>query len=1384
MSPGLRRKLVAILSSVFQVLILSTKEIRRGRFKSYFKRLIGSESPVQPALDRLKALTQGEGLQVIADAYGNVAQISTKQDQMQDLVSQMNESVQGLRKEHRERTNLAHQDKLREILEPSPFPEDYYTSFNKSRVDGTGDWLLQDEGLQAWLQGETRFLWMNGGPGTGKSFLTTRLISWGFENLPNLAYFYFRDNDPETRSVLQALRDVAYQLSETDAFYAKELLSKLHSGDEIRTVASAYRKLFVQPCQEDTQSKTMFVFLDGIDEADRDDIEELFKQLAEEDDMLQDEAATRIQFALVGRSHMETAVTWTLDQSGHGQITTIQISPDKTFGDVRAYIVDEVFRSRVLSRTSVDFKHEVIEAMENKVAGLFILAKFMLAEVNRKRHPKSILQSLETYPKEINGMLQTTMANLAGIITEEEAADLNEMLRWIACAEETLTLEQLEAALVLRFGDPPVRLEEALRGQYACFFELEREDGLTTDDLLKDFERTQRQFKRDLSPATRGSTSGRRRFSSASNSPNRRGSPIGIIINTSPHSSPTSSPRIGQLSPPQRPFSPARSPDFWDSVNELEFRSNKATTYVSFFHSSVRQFFRTENSLREAPSEVAGAAGLGIIGGEHKSIGFDTLDAKIHILRTCLRIFIEKDWLDSQELEQGKDAIRQYAAWYWQEHLAILKLGDVDATTKSEIGGMVYKMLTEDETILNWSLMYEKGNEGLEVLTDKNITTLQRWLADFDVTTSIDSDGKAWAKDASASASALAQPMGRLYAKAWLLEGFNEYIPTKFCFKIVQSVACLSDTCSWSDSGRQWSVETTLDRIAKAAEWAKMPETAHWHRRVGSTFLILGLYSEALRHYDEALDMDSANAVLTNGRIAFCLTKDKRWGEALDRALDCAAMEEQDISSGKHKGPALTRSRWRLYKDYFLIAQCYYELRELDNSLKYFRIAVESSQGAKLSISEMFEPHIGYLDVLAAENRHDDVVQLLQTMATQQPRRKHSRDAFVDLLLDQYNKPLVMDWIPRAACRAGAVDFLFEGLEAALTTTVTTRDPLRSLFLRLSLGALCTYARRTDDAIGIYENISLLEYRPRGNVPTRQGHAISFQKLASLYKQKVLQAGLKTADGEDWLEKLEDISEKQGEHQNLDMPPSMLGSDVNVASIFLSLFYRLLGRQHEANVLLKALVMDSLDLLSDADPQNDAFALDNLVRIFLAADDEVNARALAHSMRRVNPLASMSTPADSPVSSRRRWRAGAEPKLPEIQSAGRICASCLNNISLAEDVAICKFCLDFFCEECLAKIKSTGVQVQERGREKVLVGPAGPIESAMGRVRVGDEEATKDLVCRNDHEWMIVPPLDKFLHTGEILFDNGVVRGFTEWREELQSMWEQHSPIEPRSALR
>ena len=1213
--------------------------------------------------------------------------------------------------------------------------------------------------------------------GTGKSYLSARLIAWALDNLPNVGYFFFRESYPETKSAVQALKDVAYQLTENDAFYAKQLLKNVSRKEDIKTVSSAFRRLFVEPFKDDPRDKKTYIFLDGIDQADLTDIQRLLSQLAVREDSLTASCPSNIQIALIGRSYMSETVKFALDPNGRGGIyNTSTVTRDRTAGDVSIFISNAIFRSRILSQTTLEFKQEVIETMEKRVDGLFVLAKFMIAEINRKRHPRSILKSLETYPKEINGMLKTTLASLAEKISEEEAADLNEMLQWVACAEAALTLGQLEAALILEFGDPPVRLEEALRGQYASFFELEREDGITTDELMKQNEKP-RAKGRDSSVGPSGGISRHRPSYGEQDRPGFRISPqsspghrlsndsedrpnLRLSRNSSPGLGAKASPDLAQLSS-MRQLSPApatssahssprldsirqaspagvQTPDLLEAIEEMEFGSSKTSTLVTFFHASVGEFFR--NKENEAMVE----------GSNEVTVGFDIDKGRIHVLDVCLRIFTDPEWFAQMDLGDLRLAMKQYAACHWQEHLSRINPEQASAEDKTNIATQIYKMLTDDGTIFEWTSLFQNQSVSHEIFTDSSIESLLRWFGDSEVQARLDSDAKKWATESPASPSAMVKQIGRLFARAWLSETFDEYLPTLFCFRIVQNVVIMDTGKTWSDGNARWLEASVDEKISTATQWAGLPKTAHWYRRVGSTYLTLGVYSEALSYYQEALGLDT-NSVATAGRIAYCLFKHKRYEDGLKRALECAAEEAEMVSRGSLSGFALSSCKWRLYKDNYLAAECYYHVGKIDEALRYFRKAIDSATGAELTPAEYFEPELGYLEVTASENRHEDLMDLLHDLSTQAENAKQGQNRLVGLLLDQCKMPLVLDLIPRAACKSDQAGFLLDSLEMAIDAAFRMRDMVMVLYLRLSMGITWVYFRDTIDAIAVFEQVSLNEYRPRGNLATRQGHALSFQTLASLYKEQVLHVGWDTTEAAEWITKLETIHKLQETHQNADMPVNMLGSDVDLASVFLALFYRLLGRQEEAHELLRRLILESLEILSDDEPQNDEFAVVTLVRAFLAADDINNALSLAQSMCKINPLVSLTTPADSPVKPR------AQPKLPDITSSGRSCAQCLNRISLSKSFVTCKFCMEPFCMECVETV------IKKPGNET--------------------KDHRDEIVCRSDHAWFTVPPMNRILHTGEILLTDGRVQGFLEWKMRLQQQWKPGAKDVPLAVL-
>lgn len=1122
--------------------------------------------------------------------------------------------------------------------------------------------------------------------GTGKSYLASKLISWveellsepGDQSLHSLAYFFFRENNPETRSVNQALRDLAYQLSEDDAFYGNELLRKLGSRDDIKTVPSAFRALLNTPCATDTRARNLYLFIDGVDEAEHQEMNELLRLVAETPIRYQ---STRIQVALVGRNVMSETISMYLDEDGTGDfLRTIHITPERIAGDVRAYIIDEVRRSRVLRRSRPQFKEEVAQRMIKQVDGLFILARFMVSEINRKTHPRMIMNSLGEYPREINGMLYKVMEQLSATLSEAHAADLNEALMWVTCAEQALTLEQIEIILELRFGDEPFNLEETIRNQYSCFFLVDRDDGLTTADLY--------QRHADQHPALDSSSSPRSnsRSPSGSRSPDRGTS----------------------------------SPDFFGPPAGVEFNSNKKTTTVMFFHASITEFLRDDisNGVR---AKTGGPP-----------IGFDLAEARLHVLKTCLRILLEpRSFRRSPE----NGPMWRYSTWYWQEHLACADKDKISPEDKKHIGRCLLKLLTSRKHILPWT----QEEESLKLFTDSNMNALQKWMTDAEVLSGLDEKSRAWAKKAAAEPGGLVEPIGRTYAQAWLDPEFGFYIPTMTCFEIVHSVAYIQDGHSWCDSDSKWSTIPPRVRMRRALKWAKIPESGHWLRRVGSTYLNLGLHDEALKHYNQALPLDG-DMVETCGRIAHCYMINKQYDRALVKHLMCETLENRLITEGRFTTAREKNfSKWRLYTNRLQIAKCYNKLGRIGDSLKYYQKAITSSYEP-----EKFEPEEAYLEVLGAYNQHGLIMDLLDWMDAQSGKAA-GQSRLIDFLVEQASGTADLEWvIPKTACIRRRHDFMAEKYRAAIDVVTSRQNTAAQLNLRLSLANLMFFSRDYDAAIDIHEEISEIGGHPRGSVLVKTLHTLSLRSRALVYKQMVISAGVTSPEADALFAKLRELQEYQIKtRRRKDMPQRLDGIDVNDASLYLGLLYSQRGKTAEARALLSGIIVESLDILNDDEPQNDPHALENLSRAFVAIGDVDNAKALYQSMRR--PVDDMAGSASSPISLRPSQSRISEPFLPYSRAHPHVCIQCLNTVTDAEVVVICMRSLDSFCERCLKDV------IQVEGN------------------KTPDRKA--GMVCRADHEWISVSPLRTMLARGEILVE-GEVKSFWEWEAGVRGLWE------------
>jgi hypothetical protein len=187
--------------------------------------------------------------------------------------------------------DIKYQEKIKNILHPSVSPLDIYTSIAKRRVPGTGNWIRTEQLFQAWTNQENPVLWISGNPGSGKSFISENIISFLQEMHPqgishpsqtSIGYFFFKDSDPGTRSVHQALRDLAYQIYQNDPLYKKFIDTRCHSPEDIRTIRSAWRTLFIDYFVRNSNvDSIVFLIFDGVDEAFQEDRQTLLQLLSD-----------------------------------------------------------------------------------------------------------------------------------------------------------------------------------------------------------------------------------------------------------------------------------------------------------------------------------------------------------------------------------------------------------------------------------------------------------------------------------------------------------------------------------------------------------------------------------------------------------------------------------------------------------------------------------------------------------------------------------------------------------------------------------------------------------------------------------------------------------------------------------------------------------------------------------------------------------------------------------------------------------------------------------------------------------------------------------------------------------------------------------------------
>jgi len=141
-------------------------------------------------------------------------------------------------------------------------------------VAGTNKWLLEHEKYDSWKEGQYSFLWLEGPPGIGKTTMSHSIINdlndaMRDDPASSVAYFYFREEEPDRRSAMNAIRSVIVQVAAQSTAFCEFVAAEISRDNDNETnyedPTDLWNRYLVVHFAKDCDTH-LFLVLDGFDE--------------------------------------------------------------------------------------------------------------------------------------------------------------------------------------------------------------------------------------------------------------------------------------------------------------------------------------------------------------------------------------------------------------------------------------------------------------------------------------------------------------------------------------------------------------------------------------------------------------------------------------------------------------------------------------------------------------------------------------------------------------------------------------------------------------------------------------------------------------------------------------------------------------------------------------------------------------------------------------------------------------------------------------------------------------------------------------------------------------------------------------------------------------
>lgn len=270
--------------------------------------------------------------------------------------------------------------------------------------------------------------------------------------------------------------------------------------------------------------------------------------------------------------------------------------------------------------------------------------------------------------------------------------------------------------------------------------------------------------------------------------------------------------------------------------------------------------------------------------------------------------------------------------------------------------------------------------------------------------------------------------------------------------------------------------------------------------------------------------------------------------------------------------------------------------------------AIEASHAAYSLSPQDGDISIAYLSALENDSRFQAIIDFAANLETIDSVSE-GENMLTFLFVETWGR--AHDIIGNAARRLGRIDSVDKAMRDALAAIERRKSSRGFASSEVALQSsilgwanfLYKYADNMDEAIETYETALERSLSQTTSSNSWSPTMLIKDRLCPLYYHKAKDAECAGTHFDGWVSKLEGLVKTSDAKNVGDVFAS------NDSSLVLGLWYRLHGREHEAKLCFRKLILDGIDTLTDDDPENDMSGYITLALTLLKAGDRENAGA-------------------------------------------------------------------------------------------------------------------------------------------------------------------------------